>query len=308
MARNENENAGARAGELAPIIGDDIFLDATQLSPRQVMALEKVTAKNLERLVEEAESLVKFTNRIKTVALKATNGGDWAVFGDKPYLLESGVKSVLQIVGSSIFDTSIDEEIRVEESGKKVGYFTAIGKILFNGRVYTNIGTANTKDKFFAQRGEHEDGSKKILNYDEVDIQNCRKKAVTNLQHRLLDMALKLRPTLEELKALGIEPKGKVEFAGGSQGGKVDTKEEGDLRLTLKTALARASALTGKAIGEILTGVTAFDDFRGYSSPDKVSPKMLKRALTSVEKIIKETEAKQGGAGAPAAGAVDTKK
>jgi len=294
MSRQKNETAADRAAELMPIVADDIFQDPALLSPRQVVALEKVTKANIERLVDEAEALVAFTNRIKTVALKATNGSDWALFGDKPYLLETGVKNVLQIVGASIFDVSMDEEVRHEADGRKVGYFTAVGKISFMGRVHVNVGTGTTKDKFFCQRGEN-----KILSYDEVDIQNVRKKAVTNLQHRLLDMVLKLRPSLDELKVLGIEPKGKVDFAKGSQGGTTDTVDEKALRLELKNLVAKAANDLDRKPEQILQDATAFGEgptaFAGYYSVDKVSPKMLKKAITSIKNRLEKEDGQAAG-------------
>lgn len=307
MSRNPNPSAN----ELAPIVADDIFQDPALLSPRQVVALEKVTKANLERLVEEAEALVSFTNRIKTVALKATNGTDWAVFGDKPYLLETGVKNVLQIVGASVFDVQMDEEIRHEDDGRKVGYFTAIGKISFMGRVHVNVGTGTTKDKFFAKRKDAQGGEKE-LTYDEVDIQNVRKKAVTNLQHRLLDMVLKLRPTLDELKALGIEPKGKVDFAKGSQGGTTDTADEKTLRAELKTLVARAANVLDRKPEDVLRDATAFGEgptaFAGYFNVDKVSAKMLKKAITSIKNRLEKEDGPAADKPAAAQGAQEGAK
>lgn len=268
-------------------------INPAELTTRQAFTLQKVTASNLERLIADAEALVQFSNRIKTVALKATTANDWIMLGGNPYLKESGVKSLLRLIGASVYDLKIEEEVIFDEKlGGKVGYFTAEGKILFNGNTLSNIGVASTKDLFFAKR--FKDGKEVFLNYDEVDKANVRKKAVTNLQKRLLDCVLKLAPTPQELEKAGIKIEAVVEYGKGTSGGKVDSKEEKDERLKLKNTLARLSALTGEPVGKLLQGLTAFNDFAGYTEPDRVSPKMLSKTLKAVENKVAELEKAQG--------------
>lgn len=280
-------------------------MEIEAMSTQQVVVVDKVTKANLARLLEDAEALVEFSKKISDLAIKRTSNQDWVLFGDKPYLTESGVKKTLALCGANTHSTTIEKEIVNEKSGNVVIYFMAQGKIDFNGKTYENVGTSSTKDKFFAERTRKEDdksndppkykkGDKYVIDVDEVDIPSVRKKSVTNLQHRLLDMVLKLNPTKEQLKELGIEPAAGFKFAQGSKGGATDTKDEKELRTEIKTLVNRYVKDEGKSEADVVQWATSFEgknggkDFAGYKTVDRISVKMLKGTLEKLHNLDKE--------------------
>ena len=291
-------------------------LPVEAMSPNQLSLVKSatITKANVASMIQNAEALVEFFNRARTVAIKATSNQDWCVFGDKVHLCEGGVKKVLGVIGASIQNTKIDEEIRFEsvdrliknEKGKpevvaddrfKVGYFTATGEIDFNGKILSNVGTSSTKDDFFARRNS--DGDKYYLDYDEVDKNNVKKKAVTNLSYRLCEMAFKMNPTIEELKAQGITPSGSVSFGTGSKGGSTDTADEKKLRGELRDLCLKTANDANIKPQDLLQALTAFGEdtekpFAGYTQTDKVSVKMLSKTIAKLknEKTVSNAVAK----------------
>lgn len=276
-----------------------------------LMAMERITRANLATFIDNAEALVDFLNKAEELIIKRTRSEDWIIMGETPYALESAVKKALSVLGASI--TNIDiEETRVVESqdGRDfpVVYFTAFGDVIFNGRSVQAVGTSSTKDPFFAERWKpalNPDGSVKLdenkreirvkvlLPLQEVEVQNVKKKSVTNLYKRGLDLIFKLNPTTEFLKSKGIEPKS-FSYGKGSSGGSTDTAEEKDLRTKLKSLLAKVAAETGQSQAAILKSKTAFNNFQGYTEPDRVSSKMLKRTIDDLDAMLKSGGQDQG--------------
>jgi len=259
------------------------------VTANQVAVAEKITKKNLQTMIENAEALVAFSIQARTLAIKNTNAGDWQIFGEKIHLCESGVKKTLALIGASIGSVTIEEEIvfeclemkkdskQIKIEDFKVGYFTAQGEISFNGMKHFNIGTSSTKDDFFAKRA----GA--YIDYDSVNRNNVKKKAVTNLNYRLLNMVMKLNPTIEELKEQGVELGAGVGFGKGTNGGTTDAEEEAKLRLELRNLCQKIANDNGVKAGDLLQAFTAFNDFDGYVQVDRVSNKMLLKTITALK-------------------------
>ncbi len=276
----------------------------------QLIAAEKITKANLEVRLSDAAALVDFYNRAEDLIIKRTKNEDWLMIGDSPYPLESAVKKAHMTIGSKIKDIRIEEDKVIEQiqgGDFSVIYFTAYGTVCFNGQEAEAIGTASTKDQFFAERTrEKKDGSgnvvkendrpvkeKYLLPLEDVSIMNVKKKSVTNLYKRTLDLIFRLNPTKEKLADLGITPKSGFTFAGGSKGGSTDTPADKETRTKMKTILASLSAATGQSTGEVLKGVTYFekagsDPFPGYTDPSRVSSKMLGKTMKKLEDLAKK--------------------
>lgn len=268
--------------------------DIAESHPRRsaLLHVEKITKQNLVEMLENAEALIEFQNKATKLIIKRTKNEDWLMIGKNPYPMESAVKKALQTIGASISNLRIEEEIITERhngSDFKVKYFTAYGDMIFNGRTAQAIGTSSSKDKFFAERTRKNGDSsvKYLLTLDEVDLPSVKKKAVTNLYKRGLDLIMKLNPTEAELKELGITPISGFSFAQGTQGGSVDTPEIKELRTKLSTLLATASKELNRPISAILKESTAFNDFGGYLSVDRVSANMLPKAIMKITEMIK---------------------
>jgi hypothetical protein len=235
------------------------------------------------------------------------------MIGDNPYPLEAAVKKAHMTIGSTISGIYFEEDKIIEQiqgGDFPVIYFTAFGTVEFNGQRAQAIGTASTKDPFFAERSrdkKDEQGNvvkegnkpvkeKYLLRLEDVPIMNVKKKAVTNLYKRALDLIYRLNPTKERLEKLGIKPKAGFTFTGGGQGGSTDSAADKETRTKIKTLLNGVSAATGKSSGAILQEITRFEKpgsepFPGYTSPDRVSPKMLAKTLKQLEALAKKAGA-----------------
>jgi hypothetical protein len=150
------------------------------------------------------------------------------------------------------------------------------------------------------------------LPIDEIDIQNVKKKAVTNLHHRLIDCVINIRPTVDKLKSIGIEPKSSVQYGKGTKGGTTDTPKETNDRAKLRSILEKASRETGRDLTALTREVTTFTGkngpFKGYDNPESVTTKALPYALERAEKMFgpapapAAAPAQGSNAAAPAAG------
>jgi len=188
-----------------------------------------ITAANIEEKIKSAEVWVDYVKRMRSVALKATSPSDWIMHGDKPYCQDNGVTAILRTIGAETHGLRIEEEVKHDANGRKDYYYTAIGKITFHGKTYENMGGSSTRDQFFSKRKD-DNGKSVLIPVEELDLEDIKKKSVTNLKHRLLNDAIGLNPTLEDLEKIGIKPGGKISYGKGSKGGTTDSKEEVNLR------------------------------------------------------------------------------
>lgn len=170
-----------------------------------------------DEVIRRAELMVNGINKIKAISLKVTGPQDWTVQGGKPYLDVMGCMKVAQLWGVNFkerrFDPAGGERI-TDDKGAYI-LFTVHGRAEFQGRTVEDVGTCSTRDDFFGR------AQGKLKPIEDVDLENIKKKAVTNLQGRLLKKILGLSFTLDDLKAAGInlDKVSKTEYAGGGAGG-----------------------------------------------------------------------------------------
>jgi hypothetical protein len=268
-----------------------------------LIAAERITKENLAVRLSNVEALVEFLNKAEDLVIKRTKSQDWLLIGDMPYPLESAVKKAHSTIGSKITDLRIEDDRVIEQiqgGDFPVIYYTAYGIVDFNGQKAEAVGTASTKDDFFALRSREvkdengapvKDGSrvkkeKYLLRLEDVAIMNVKKKAVTNLYKRGLDLIFRLNPTKEKLAELGINPKSSYGFGTGSQGGSTDTKAEKELRTKLKSLIAKVSDATGQTQIAVLKSVTKYKDYQGAQDPNRVTAKQLPFAVEKLEKML----------------------
>jgi len=248
-----------------------------------------ITAANIEEKIKAAEVWVDYVKRMRAVALKATSPGDWIMHGDKPYCQDNGVTAILRTIGAETHGLRIEEEVKHDANGRKDYYYTAIGKISFHGKTYENMGGSSTRDQFFSMR------NKKLIPVEELDLEDIKKKSVTNLKHRLLNDAIGLNPTLEDLEKIGIKPGAAIKYSKGNKGGTVDSKEEVTMRAELRESVLKIADVTEKDPHAILQSITTFTkdgkEFPGYQLVEKVSVRMLKQTLSKAKKKLQEANA-----------------
>lgn len=278
-----------------------------EMTQNQAVAIQRITAGNVAEMIANAEALVEFNKKVTELAIKSTSMNDWVLLGDKPYLCDYGVDKVLQLIGASVVDINIIEEHVTTPDGTRSIHYTANGKILFNGREASNIGMSSTKDAFFADRSRYindpdNPGQKKKVKYklplEEIDLPSVKKKCVTNLKHRLLNMAVRVAPSKEELEqAFGKKFDGtKVSYGKGSQGGSLDNNKDANHRTELKNLITQIAHYENKDFKTVLMELTAFGDFKGYYTLDRVSAKSLNVAIGNARKRAEALGGNQGNA------------
>lgn len=182
-----------------------------------------------DEAIRRAELMVDGVKKIKAISAKVTNANDWTVQNGNPYLQNTGCMKIAQLWGVNFLDRKFvpeSGEFREDEKGSYY-LFTVQGRAEFKGRVVEDVGTCSTRDDFFGTRKEN--GVKTYKPLGEVDLENIKKKAVTNLQGRLLKKILGLSYTMEELIAAGINigKSANVNYAsGGAGGGKISEAQK----------------------------------------------------------------------------------
>ena len=224
---------------------------------------------NLREMVEQAEKQFEFIRKIKTISLKVTNESDWCEQDGKPYLELMGTMKIRQLWNVSISDQHIEREEVDDEKGRYIIY-TCYGNACFRDREIQDIGTCSTRDALYGMKG----GALKDI--EEVDLENVKKKAVTNFQNRILKKILGLSFTWEELEGAGLkrEKIGKVEYK------RTITEEDKKLQDELKTILKEVYANEAVKIKEWLVKATEF------TGRDKDGKPELVKGIDAVERLV----------------------
>ncbi len=167
-------------------------------------------------ILRVSEQRIQYQERATKLALQATNGQDWTIIGDRPYLEISGTVKVARRFGVSM--EIIKEpwaEWKNDEDPPYVAYHCRVKAIRRpSDQSFEDEGTATSKDNFFWRGG-------KAQPPEEVDLSTVRKKSITNAYNRAIKGLLGLRSVApEDLEAVGIKPGKRVEFREGKQGGK----------------------------------------------------------------------------------------
>lgn len=185
---------------------------------------------SLLMVAQQAERRIDAVIKIKQMALKVTNAGDWTDQGGKPYLLVSGSEKI-----ANLFNVSwrLDEPIIETEPD---GHFTYTMRGIFSipGRSISAEGSRSSKDPFF-KKYEWVNGQKTEKPITAIDKRDVRMAALTNLLGNGITRLLGIRNlSYADLKAFaGIEQ---------SQLGKVEYKKKGEDKPPIQPPQKKADA------------------------------------------------------------------
>lgn len=254
---------------------------------------------SLIAVAEEAEKRQAALLKIKMVALKATNPGDWVDEGGKPYLQASGGEKIARIFGLS---WRISEPVK-EELGNGHYSFTYTGEFALWGSVIAAVGTRSSKDPFFKKyewKGEGEKRTRVELPVTEIDPGDVKKSAYTNLLANGITRLLGIRNlTWEDLKKfadISQEQVSRVEFKKGGKPQPAERKPAQESKSTEPTKPAgdsngQVTEPQGRMIHAILKDRLHIEDELGKMQ--KVATILdLKEVPTSVSKLTKAQASK----------------
>ncbi len=203
-----------------------------------------------EEAIRRAELMVDGINKIKAISIKVTGPQDWSIQGGKPYLEIMGCMKIAQLWGVNFKDRAFKPEGGERITDDKGVYilFTCHGRAEFKGRTVEDVGTCSTRDDFFGTKKDGQ-GARVCKPLEDVDLENIKKKAVTNMQGRLLKKILGLSYNLDDLKTAGInlEKVNKTDFAsGGAGGGKISEPQGNRLHAILLKGAASDAERKGR--------------------------------------------------------------
>lgn len=171
---------------------------AKEIVPIQTLSSDAMIASadnhDIERAVEKAEKHVKLQRRLMEVVLNATNHKDWIDQSGTPYLEASGAKKIRLCVGCDISNVMYERVDYPDDPNGAYFVYEVVGDIKWNGQTVPETGSGSSRDAFFAKR------KGKLLPMSEVDVQNIRKKALTNFWNRAIKSILGLSFTWEEVE------------------------------------------------------------------------------------------------------------
>jgi hypothetical protein len=209
-----------------------------------------VASSDIIAVAEQAEKRLAALVKIKMVALKATNPGDWVNENDNPYLQASGGEKVGRIFGIS---WRISEPTKEDLGGGHYA-FTYTGEFLLWGSVITAVGTRSSKDPFF-KKYKYAGDERVELPVSEIDPGDVKKAAYTNLIANGVTRVLGIRNlTWEDLKQYAGISKEQVRSVQYKKGGK-STSSQGNQskREARQTENGMATEDQVNAIHSILT-------------------------------------------------------
>lgn len=240
-----------------------------------------------EEAIKRAELMVDGIKKIKTISIKVTNENDWSLQSGKPYLENTGCMKIAQLWGVNFINRRFEPEggERYEDEKGTYWIYTCRGNAEFRGRVVEDIGTCSTRDDFFGTKKV--DGEKVFKSPFEIDFENIKKKAVTNMQSRLLKKILGLSFTMEDLDKAGINlgKVTKINYAGGGKGGGTISEAQGK---RLFAILAQGSKTSGeREERQSLLKAYLHDEF-GIETTKEIERSNYEKVCSMAEKIAKE--------------------
>jgi len=255
-------------------------------------AVQLVDPKSMNAVIAGAEKYIEFHDRLRKLAIKATNAKDWVNEGDNPYLQATGATKVAKIFGVSMPEnpTIIREKIS-DESDEDYYMYTVSGIVEWRDMKQPNIGTCSTRDSFFGTR------KGKFLPLSEVDLTNIKRKAYTNFLNRAIKNLLGLSYTWEEIETMS---EGKItkalctghSYSSGTKGGKAPESPEAGAK---RSALwARIMALTRgdeDLAKEQLEAATGWVNNKGEAVPGRTDiNRVTEKQLFHLEKKVAAAE------------------
>jgi len=291
----------------------EVSLDAGAIKVYSNTALDLSTPEGIEQQTKRIEKYMEAQGRIRRATVKMTNIHDWIDQDGKPYLQWQGASKIAGAFGVSYDSPKFTQSAMADEKGEYIN-ITCETLIRYGGRSVPEIGSCSTRDQFFAQRSKYNEETRQkekvFLPISEIDINDIRKKALTNMLNRGLKSLLGLSFSWDEIAAAteGAITKEKcvsVKHDKGGQGGNTDAPETATLRSTVRKQLMEICGGDEAAAKERLKKMTTFTTkdnppktVAGKTSLEAVSEKQL----TYLARDVAAEHAKLFPAEAPAGG------
>ena len=241
---------------------------------------------NIENVVAKAEKFFEVQSRIRIVAIRLTNVNDWVNEDGKPFLQWTGASKIARGFGVC-YDNPVFSSERISDDKGEYIVYTCAANVQWNGQTVPEIGTGSTRDAFFGKRGGE------FLPLSEIDLNNVKKKALTNFLNRGLKSLLGLSYTWEEIEQI---TEGKisrqlctsVKHSKGTQGGKTDSPETGKKREELWKMLKDICMNDEAMAKQELVKLTQYE-YKGKQIPGKddinrVSEKQVDYLMPNIRK------------------------
>jgi len=286
---NENQNP---QGDVVPVESGPV----RSLQPRSNTEIDLSTPEGIEQQTKRIEAYVSAQVRIRSACIRVTNVNDWTDMGGKPYLQWVGAAKVAGIFGISYDTPKFSEKYQSDESGSYVE-FNVETMVRYGGRSVPEIGSASTRDGLYGvgwRTGNDGKKEKYFLPLSEVDVNDVKKKSLTNLLNRGIRSLLGLSFTWEEIEkitngAITQAKCSKVGFDKGKQGGSTEAPDTAELRSKVRKQLLEICGGDEAGAKARLQKLTTFKgkdgkEVPGRTSMDAVSEKQLTYLAKDVEK------------------------
>jgi len=262
-------------------------------------ALPVIVDENIIAIAEQAEKRLDALQKIKEIALKVTNYGDWVNEGGKPYLQGSGAQKIARVFGVSWrVNTPVEDDLG---GGHYLIRYT--GEFALSGAVITETGSRSSKDPFFS-RSKGRD-----LPASEIDKGNVMKAAYTNLLGRGIQTLIGLRnltwADLEKYAGIKQGSVGSVPYGKSTQPGKAPPSSQEKKEAPQSGPDDPATLAQAQAIHSILKNMGVEDELSKMQKvagilelkevPTAVANLTKCQASTVIETLQKEQKEAEGG-------------
>jgi hypothetical protein len=277
---------------------------------RSPTEIDMSSVEAIERQAQKVEKYMEVQARIRRACIKLTNVHDWVDQDGKPYLQWTGAAKIAGAFGVS-YDTPhfSDPKLESDEAGSYLNYEVQT-LVRYAGRSVPEIGTASTRDSFFGVRTKKDEKGnvmkdekgapiKYFLPISEMDINDIKKKALTNLLNRGLKSLLGLSFTWDEIEkesgnVITRLKCASVKHTQGAGGGKTTSAETIPVRQKIWKQILEMSDGEESVARAKLAALTTFKGDKGMV-PGKtdialVSDAMLRHLEPNTQKAYDEWE------------------
>lgn len=192
------------SNDLARIDKDvEVYRDAAPIADDTLIAVAKMAEARIDAVV-----------KIKQLALKVTNAGDWCDQQGKPYLQVSGAEKIANLFNISWGFLTPEPVCETDPDGHYT--FTFQGRFSMGGRSIEVEGSRSSKDSFFKQFTYKDDKKIERTLEERDNRRDVKMAALTNLLGNGITRLLGIRnltwEDLEKFAEIKKEQVGKVEY------------------------------------------------------------------------------------------------
>lgn len=259
------------------------------------------TAEGVEIQAKRIEAYMAAQARIRKACINLLNCNDLIDQDGKPYLQWIGTSKIASAFGVSYDTPKFSQSIMSDEKGEYVN-IQCESLIRYAGRSIPEIGSCSTRDEFFAKRKTWNEQKKEYEFYylplSEIDINDIKKKSLTNMLNRGLKSLLGMSFSWEEIaEATGgritREKCVGVKHDKGKQGGSTDSPDTAGIRSEIRKMILEMVGGDEGVAKDYLKEKTTWKDKDGKTVPgktnlDTVSEKQLSYLLKDVKKDYEE--------------------